>query len=46
MPAFKTNENVASIELYCQDTLSCDLHYSLDWYYLAQLENLKCAELA
>ena len=45
MPAFLTNQDVPTIDLECQETLSCDLHYNLDWYYLARMEDLNCAEV-
>lgn len=45
MPFMKTNADVPTINISCQNTLSCDLHYALDWIYLARLENINCADV-
>ena len=45
MPAFKTNQDVPTIDHGCQEKLSCDLHYNMDWYYLARVTDLNCADV-
>lgn len=41
-----TNSKVPSISAKCVGTIQCDLHYKLDWNFLARVSSLSCSEIS